>query len=121
MSYHIMIVEDDFRNALMLEAVLETYQYSIVRARSAEEALVKLAIDKIDLIILDILLPEMDGREFLRFVRQDPKYDSIPIIAISAVSDPAMVESIKQVGGIDFFTKPVNVIELQKKIVEYLS
>ena len=76
----ILVVDDQPQNIELLEAYLVPQGYEIVKAANGEEALVKLAGDQIDLILLDVMMPGMDGFEVTRRVRQDNTHRLLPII-----------------------------------------
>lgn len=109
----ILLVDDDIRNIFALTSALEQQGATIVIGRNGYEALDKLEQDsKIDLVLMDIMMPEMDGLEATRRIRKQKKFDNLPIIAVTA---KAMKEDQKiclEAGANDYLSKPVNVEKL---------
>lgn len=116
----IMVVDDDPGNVLTLQSFLKDRGYNVIIANDGQEALVKLATVKPDLILLDIMMPRMDGTELAMAVRDDARLRSTPIFYLTAVitADDA-VESLGPRNTI--FPKPVNFAELLNKIREVIG
>ena len=81
----IMVVDDQHQNIELLEAFLVPQGYKIINAANGEEALDKLSSNQIDLILLDVMMPGMDGFEVTRRIRQDDKKRLVPIILVTAL------------------------------------
>ncbi len=79
----------------------------------------KLVEERPDLILLDLLMPELDGFEFCRFVRQDPRFKDVPIIAVSGLKGEAEHTKIREAGVSDIITKPFSMESLIKKIEHF--
>ena len=92
----ILVVDDQPQNIELLEAYLVPLGYEIVKATNGEEALGKLSSNQIDLILLDVIMPGMDGFEVIRRIRQDQKNRLMPIILITSLR-----ESEDRVKGIE--------------------
>ncbi len=107
----ILIVEDDADNATALREVLQEEGYSVARASNGVEALTKLREGPIpSLILLDLMMPEMDGSTFAKAVRAEPKWNQIPIVLLSASGRAA---ERAQAPGVDrFLHKPVDLTTL---------
>ncbi len=118
---NLLVVDDAPDNLLLLEAILETEGFnSITLASSAVEAYQKLEEAKgalaIDLILMDIMMPEVSGIEAIREIRSRPAYQDIPILVVSARSETnALVEAFAA-GAVDYLTKPINELELIARI-----
>ena len=109
MPAKILIVEDDKNLNLMLKLILKnkSLDWDLQSAHSGQEALDSLEKFLPDLIILDIMMPEMDGLEFLSRLRVNKKYASIKLAALSALND-AQTISRAQANGVDeYWTKPI--------------
>lgn len=117
----IMIVDDQPQNIELLEAYLVPLGYEIVRAANGKEALRKLAVNQIDLILLDVMMPGMDGFEVTRRVRQDNKHQLLPIILVTALQETE--DRIKGInaGCDDFISKPVDKMELLARVRSLLK
>jgi DNA-binding response OmpR family regulator len=96
--------------------VLKKQGYRVFTASSGPEAL-RLADDLIpDLILLDIVLPGMDGFQVCQYIRKNPRTTAIPVIMFSGLDRPADQRKAFMVGGNDFLTKPVKMAEMLEKI-----
>src|SRR4030042_1529640 len=117
----ILIVDDQPQNIELLEAQLVPQGYEIVRATSGEEALGKLSGNQIDLILLDVMMPGMDGFEVTRRVRQDDKNRLIPIILVTALRETEDRVKGIEAGCDDFLSKPVDKMELLARVKSLLK
>ena len=111
---HIFIVDDDIHIGNMLEEVLQREGYKVSRAYSGTEALVVLSFQTPDLILLDLMLPGLNGEEVL------PKIQGIPVIILSAKSETAHKVQLLLDGACDYITKPFDLTELLARITVQL-
>jgi len=116
----ILIVDDTQTNVETLMSLLEE-KYDILAALSGEDALEILEEESVDLILLDIMMPGIDGYETCTRVKSNPKTQDIPVIFITAMSDEDSLERAYDVGGIDYITKPFKVKEVLSRISTQLS
>ena len=117
----ILIVDDESFNVDYLEQELEDSDYEIITAVNGQDALDKLQCGLPDLILLDIMMPVMDGFEVLSHLKADPSTRDIPVIVISANSDlPSVVKGI-QLGAEDYLPKPFEPILLHARISSSLE
>lgn len=107
---NILVVEDDIYIGDMTEEALKAKGYNVLRAYSGTEALLKLASDNIDLVLLDLMLPGLSGEEVL------PKIKNIPVIIVSAKTAIDDKVELLSVGASDYITKPFDVRELLARI-----
>jgi CheY-like chemotaxis protein/signal transduction histidine kinase/CHASE3 domain sensor protein len=106
----ILIVEDDVRNIFALSSVLEPKGADIVIARNGREALDKLDADpRIELVLMDIMMPEMDGLTAMREIRKRPTLQKLPIIALTAKAMKDDQERCMQAGANDYIPKPLDI------------
>ncbi len=112
----ILIVDDTVHNVKMLADLLAAKGYAIVTAASGQEGLEKVEAEQPDLVLLDVMMPGMDGYEVCRRIRANPEYGILPVVMVTAL-DPAR-ERIKglDAGADDFLTKPVNMAELIARV-----
>jgi len=117
----ILVVDDQPQNIELLDAYLVPRGYEIVRAANGEEALGKLSGNQIDLILLDVMMPGMDGFEVTRRVRQDDNNRLLPIILVTALRETE--DRIKgiEAGCDDFLSKPVDKMELLARVQSLLK
>jgi two-component system cell cycle response regulator len=116
MSARILIVDDTPLNVKLLTAKLARDYYIISTAENGVEALRKVAEEKPDLILLDVMMPEMDGFETCRRLKADPETAYIPIVIITALSDVADRVRGLAAGADDFLGKPINDLALMARI-----
>jgi len=112
----ILIVDDQPQGIELLEAHLVPQGYEIVKAASGKEALEKLSSNQIDLILMDILMPDMDGFEVTRRIRQDKTHRPIPIILITALQETEDRVKGIEAGCDDFLSKPFDKMELLARV-----
>ena len=117
----ILVVDDQPQNVELLEAYLVPLGYEIIKAANGEEALAGLSGHPIDLILLDVMMPDMDGFEVIRKVRQILAYQRLPIILVSALRETG--DRIKgiEAGCDDFLSKPVDKLELLTRVRSLLK
>lgn len=112
--FHILVVDDDKNTRLFLRAVLEEASYTVSTARDGEEALGVMERAHIDLVVLDIMMPNMDGYEFTRILRESQ--NNLPILMVSAKQLPADKHKGFMVGTDDYITKPIDDEEMLYRI-----
>jgi putative two-component system response regulator len=117
----ILVVDDQPQNIELLEAYLVPQGYEIVKAANGEEALGKLSDNQIDLILLDVKMPGMDGFEVTRRVRQDDKKRLLPIILVTALRETEDRVKGIEAGCDDFLSKPVDKMELLARVRSMLK
>jgi putative two-component system response regulator len=117
----ILVVDDQPQNIELLEAYLVPRGYGIVKAANGKEALEKLSGNQIDLILLDVMMPGMDGFEVTRRVRQDNTLRLIPIILVTALRETEDRVKGIEAGCDDFLSKPVDKMELLARVQSLLK
>ncbi|WP_410772268.1 response regulator [Fontibacillus sp. BL9] len=109
----ILLVDDDVRNVFALSSVLEGYRMSVVYAENGREALDFLKEqDDIDMVLMDMMMPEMDGYEAMRQIRQMPEYAKLPIIALTAKAMKDDRAKCIEAGASDYVKKPIQTDQL---------
>ncbi|HIW60465.1 MAG TPA: response regulator transcription factor [Candidatus Anaerobutyricum avicola] len=112
--FHILVAEDDKNTRRYFQAVLEEANYTVTTAENGAQALEILGREHIDLIVLDVMMPEMDGYELTKELRD--VQDTIPILMVSAKQLPADKKKGFLVGTDDYMTKPVDEEEMLLRI-----
>ena len=112
--FHILVVDDDKNTRMYFEAVLKNNNYTVTVAKNGEEALCVMDKEHIDLVVLDIMMPKMDGYEFTRTLRECD--NNLPILMVSAKQMPADKNRGFAVGTDDYMTKPVDQDEFLYRI-----
>ncbi|OGP66624.1 MAG: two-component system response regulator [Deltaproteobacteria bacterium RBG_16_44_11] len=117
----ILVVDDQPQNIELLEAHLVPQGYEIIKAANGEEALEKLSGNQTDLILLDVMMPGMDGFEVTRRIRQDNKQRLLPIILVTALRETQDRVKGIEAGCDDFISKPVDKMELLARVRSLLK
>jgi len=112
--FRILVAEDDKNTRMLLKAVLETENYDVVTAENGLDALNKLDENHIDLVVLDVMMPQMDGYAFTRTLREGNS--TLPILMISAKQMPQDKKQGFLVGTDDYMTKPIDEEEMLLRI-----
>ncbi len=118
---HILIVDDKLHNLRLLSRMLEEYGYHVQAVTEGTQALEAVRQSPPDLILLDIMMPKMDGYEVCRRLKTDPQTCEIPIIFISALDHTQDKVQALDVGGVDYITKPFKVKEVLARVKTHLS
>lgn len=109
----VLVVEDDVRNVFALTSILELYGLTVVHApngRAGIELLV--STDDVDIVLMDVMMPEMDGYATMSAIREMPRFAALPIIAVTAKAMQSDREKCLEAGATDYVTKPVDIEEL---------
>lgn len=112
----LLVVDDDVMNSELLRERLEVEGYHVATAANGREALDRLKKEKFDLVLLDIVMPELDGYEVLKTIKADESLREIPVIMISGLDDLNSVAKCIQQGADDYLPKPYKPILLQARI-----
>jgi two-component system cell cycle response regulator len=112
MPARILVVDDHFYNVKLLEARLLLAGYEVGVAGGGPEALSKIGDFQPDLVLLDVMMPGMDGYEVTRRIRRDPETADLPVILVSALDKRSDREAGLEAGADDFLTKPVEDAQL---------
>jgi len=107
MSIRVLVVDDNFVNVKLLEELLKSASYEVATAMSGEAALEKVVQSSPDIVLLDVMMPDMDGYEVCRRIRQNEKTAQLPVIMISALDKPGDREMGLAAGANDFLSKPI--------------
>ncbi|QFS43795.1 HAMP domain-containing protein [Nostoc sphaeroides] len=108
-----LIVDDDMRNIFALTSMLERYQIQVLYAENGREGITLLeSTPDVDVVLMDVMMPEMDGYETTRIIRQNEQFKSLPIIALTAKAMQGDREKCIEAGASDYITKPVDTEQL---------
>lgn len=120
-EYKILIVDDVMSNVLLLKVLLTNEKFNIVTASNGNQALNQVKKENPDLILLDVMMPDMSGFEVAQKLKADPEAAHIPIIFLTALNSTADIVKGFQVGGNDFISKPFNKEELIIRVSHQIS
>lgn len=120
-EYKILIVDDVMSNVLLLKVLLTNEKFNIVTATNGTQALEQVRAEQPDLVLLDVMMPDMSGFEVAQQLKSDPDTCEIPIIFLTALNSTADIVKGFQVGGNDFISKPFNKEELIIRVTHQIS
>ena len=120
-DYKILVVDDIATNVMLLKAVLGRTKYTIVTATGGIAALEQVEKEKPDLILLDIMMPDLDGYEVLTRLKADPAHQDIPVIFLTALHNPEDIVKGFKLGASDYVSKPFNHDELITRVAHHIS
>lgn len=112
---HILVVDDSPDNLFLVQTILEEEGYEITLAEDGKTALQHMDASPPDLVLLDVMMPDMDGFEVTRRIRENPNLPFMPILLITAFDQPSVVKGL-DTGADDFIRKPVEVDELLARV-----
>lgn len=116
MSARVLVVDDILPNVKLLEAKLSTEYYEVITATNGPDALKKVAEQSPDLVLLDVMMPGMDGFEVCTRIKQDPKLAHIPVVMVTALTDTQDKVRGLESGADDFLSKPINDTALMARV-----
>lgn len=117
----ILLVDDSTTVLMMERMLLQRHPFDLVVARDGAEGLEKARAERPDLILMDVVMPRMDGFEAVRCIRADEALRETPVIMVTTRGEPVNVERGYTVGCTDYITKPIDGLELLTKIRSYLG
>lgn len=120
-EYKILIVDDVMSNVLLLKVLLTNEKFQIATASNGRQALDQVIKEKPDLVLLDVMMPDMSGFEVSQQLKANPEMAEIPIIFLTALNSTADIVKGFQVGGNDFISKPFNKEELIIRVTHQIS
>jgi DNA-binding response OmpR family regulator len=121
MAKKILLVDDSATILMMERMILTKFRYDIVTATDGEDAVVKAVAEQPDLILMDVVMPRLNGFDACRRLREIETMRSTPIIMVTTRGELNNMESGYESGCNDYVTKPINTVELLAKIRNYLE
>jgi CheY-like chemotaxis protein len=117
---HILLVDDVIDNLFLLQTILETEGYTVAVASDATSALEQMKTARPDLVLLDVMMPNIDGYELTRKIRRDEQFHAIPIVLITAHVEACRIKGLA-VGATDFIRKPIDLEDLVTRVATILK
>lgn len=118
----VLIIDDDARNIFALSLVLRSKGYNVASASDARTGIMMLKENNlIGIALLDMMMPEMDGYQALRLIRNTAEIKNFPVIAVTAQAMKGDRERCMEAGATDYISKPINVDELEAKLKQFLT
>lgn len=121
MSKHILVVDDDAMNVRMAEFILKQQQYQVLKANSGMECLEVLKNQQVDLVLLDIEMPGMNGMQTLERIREEEKLLEIPVMFLTASTELEDMENAQRLGAAGYVKKPFLPQELLDRVEKALG
>jgi len=116
----VLIVEDEPDAAELFAEMMRVNGFRVVKTFSSTPAIDLLANEQPDLVLLDLMMPDISGLEVLRFMRREPHYKDIPVIVVSAKSMPVDIRVGMEAGASAYLTKPVGYLDLKHAVERLL-
>jgi CheY-like chemotaxis protein len=117
----VLIVDDDIRNIFAITSVLERQHMDVISAETGKEAIAKLqGTPGIDAVLMDIMMPDMDGYDTMQAIRKIGRFDDLPIIAVTAKAMKGDREKTLQAGAWDYLAKPVDTDQMLSVLRSWL-
>jgi len=117
----VMIIEDEEDAAELFSEMMRVSGFRVIKTSKSTPAIQMMTADKPDLVLLDIMMPEISGLDILRQMRLDPALTKIPVIVITAKGMPADIKNGMEAGASTYLTKPVGFLELKEAVEKTLK
>jgi len=117
----VLIIEDEEDAAVLFGEMMRVSGFRVLKLSKSSPAISLMSEEKPDLVILDIMMPEVSGLDILRQMRREPKLSKIPVIVVSAKSMPADIKNGMEAGASTYLTKPVGFQELKEAVEQALQ
>lgn len=120
-SAHILIVEDDAETASIFSQMLELHGYQVEVAHGSGQAMLKLNRQLPDLVLLDVMMPDVSGLEVCRYLRRDPHTAHLPVVIVSAKAQNEDIAEGLEAGATAYLTKPISMEQLIQHVEAALA
>jgi CheY-like chemotaxis protein len=112
----VLIIEDEEAAAELFAEMMRVSGFRVIKSSSSASAIALMTAEKPDVVLLDIMMPEISGLEILRQIRRDPALIDIPVIVVSAKGMPTDIKDSMEAGASMYLTKPVGFLELREAV-----
>lgn len=117
----VVVVEDETDAAEMFAEMMRVSGFRVLKSHSSTPAINIIQAEKPDIVILDVMMPDVSGLEVLKFMRRDPTLSNIPVIVVSAKSMPGDIKTGLEAGASVYLTKPVGFLDLKQAVEKVLQ
>lgn len=117
----VLIIEDEEDAAELFAEMMRVSGYNVIKTSKSTPALSMMAENKPDVVLLDIMMPEISGLDILRQMRRDPNLANIPVIVVTAKSMPTDIKNGMEAGASTYLTKPVGFLDLKEAVERALG
>ncbi len=117
MTARVLVVDDILSNVKLLEAKLTAEYFEVLTACSGEQALTRVVAELPDIVLLDVMMPGMDGYEVCRWVRSNPATRHVAVVILSGKADPECVARGMEVGADEYLAKPITPSNLTRQLI----
>lgn len=117
----VVVVEDEPDAAEMFAEMMRVTGFRVVKSYSSGPAINLIAAEMPDVVILDVMMPDVSGLEVLKFMRHQPELDTIPVIVVSAKSLPSDIKTGMEAGASAYLTKPVGFLDLKQTVEKVIA
>jgi CheY-like chemotaxis protein len=117
----VLIIEDEEDAAELFAEMMRVSGFRVLKTSNSSPALSMMRVERPDVIILDIMMPEISGLDILRQLRRDPEFADIPVVVVSAKSMPADIKNGMEAGASTYLTKPVGFLDLKEAVERALA
>jgi putative two-component system response regulator len=112
----ILVIDDSSVTLHFLSELLKGKGYRVLTARNGKQAICAIDNNIIDLVLLDLIMPQMNGYEVLKYIKSIPGLDTVPVLIVSACSDQENIEKVMNLGASGYFVKPLIIEDLLAKV-----
>lgn len=117
----VMIIEDEPDAAEMFAEMMRVNGFRVIKMFSSAPAIPMLNEEKPDVVILDVMMPDISGLEVLHYICREPELSSIPVIVVSATSMPGDIKTVLEAGADLYLTKPVSFLDLKQAVDQVIQ
>ncbi|GAB4490237.1 MAG: hypothetical protein Fur0016_22120 [Anaerolineales bacterium] len=117
----VVVVEDETDAAEMFAEMMRVSGFRVLKSYSSAPAISMITTEQPDVVILDVMMPDVSGLEVLKFMRREPNLEHIPVIVVSAKSLPGDIQTGLEAGASVYLTKPVGFLELKQAVEKALQ
>ncbi len=117
----ILVIDDHLANVLLMTKILQKQDFEVLSTTSCDNVMDIIQDEMPNLILLDIMMPDTDGIEMLRILKNSSISKSIPVVIVSAKTDTSIVEKVMEFGAVDFVKKPISILYLLNIVKKILN